>query len=123
MAEFIWDDAFFQEYFPKLVKIAANYVYDVALAEDMAQEAFVILLDKWKAGKISSADNIGAWLKVVVINRCRSEMQKMRYHVEQPLKDDVIDPRIQTPCRLQTNCQKDFPKQSVRCSAVFMSIG
>ena len=91
MAEFNWTDAFFREQFPRLVTIAAHYVYDMQLAEDVAQDAFIVLLDKWKSGELRSEENIGAWLKTVVINRCRSEMQKMHYHAEQPLVDQVID--------------------------------
>lgn len=56
----------------------------------MAQEAFLVFLDKGKAGALEDCGNIGAWLKTVVVNRCRSEMQRMRYHVKEPLLDEVI---------------------------------
>ena len=92
MSGFVWEDALFREYFPKLVKIAMHYVHDMPLAEDMAQEAFLVFLDKKEAGALDSCENIGAWLKTVVVNRCRSEMQRMRYHVEEPLLDEVIHP-------------------------------
>ena len=36
MSGFVWEDALFREYFPKLVKIAMHYVHDMPLAEDMA---------------------------------------------------------------------------------------
>lgn len=39
MSGFVWEDALFREYFPKLVKIAMHYVHDMVLAEDLAQEA------------------------------------------------------------------------------------
>lgn len=92
MSGFVWEDALFWEYFPKLVKIAMHYVHDMVLAEDMAQEAFLVFLDKGKTGALDDCGNIGAWLKTVVVNRCRSEMQRMRYHVEEPLLDEVIHP-------------------------------
>lgn len=90
MSGFVWEDALLREHFPKLIKIAMHYVHDMHLAEDMAQEAFVVFLDKKNAGELDDCGNIGAWLKTVVVNRCRSEMQRMRYHVEQPLLDEVI---------------------------------
>ena len=92
MSGFVWEDALFREYFPKLVKIAMHYVHDMPLAEDMAQEVFLVFLDKKEAGALDNCENIGAWLKTVVVNRCRSEMQRMRYHVEEPLLDEVIHP-------------------------------
>lgn len=92
MSGFVWEDALFREYFPKLVKIAMHYVHDMVLAEDMAQEAFLVFLDKKEAGALDNCENIGAWLKTVVVNRCRSDMQRMRYHVEEPRLDEVIHP-------------------------------
>ena len=90
MSGFVWEDALFREHFPKLVKIAMHYVHNMPLAEDMAQEAFLVFLDKKEAGELDGCENIGAWLKTVVVNRCSSEMQRMRYHVEAPLLDEVI---------------------------------
>lgn len=71
MSGFVWEDALFREYFPKLVKIAMHYVHDMVLAEDMAQEAFLVFLDKGKAGALEDCGNIGAWLKTVVAKPSR----------------------------------------------------
>lgn len=40
MSGFVWEDALFREYFPKLVKIAMHYVHDMVLAEDRRRRRF-----------------------------------------------------------------------------------
>ncbi len=135
MSGFVWEDALFREYFPKLVKIAMHYVHDMVLAEDMAQEAFLVFLDKGKAGALDDCGNIGAWLKTVVVNRCRSEMQRMRYHVEEPLLDEVISthgpdqlpfaeqlPRGLSDAERQTLCCFYEYRMSHRAMAAFYGI-
>ena len=37
-------------------------------------------------------DHIDVWLKTVVVNCCRTEMQKMSYHADAPLLDSVTIP-------------------------------
>lgn len=95
MAPFAWSDELYKKYKPAMMRIALQFVYDYHTAEDMTHNAFAILIDKWQSGRITSDDHIESWIRTVVVNCCRSEMQRMRYHAEEPLLDDVIDPRTE----------------------------
>lgn len=37
-------------------------------------------------------EHLDVWLKIVVVNCCRTEMQKMSYHADAPLLDAVTVP-------------------------------
>lgn len=77
MAPFVWHDEFYKECYPKLYGLALRNVHNAQLAQDMVQEAFRILFEKWTTGQIQPDDHIDVWLKTVVVNCCRTEMQKM----------------------------------------------
>ena len=94
MAPFVWHDEFYKECYPKLYGLALRNVHNAQLAQDMVQEAFRILFEKWTAGQIQPDDHIDVWLKTVVVNCCRTEMQKMSYHADAPLLDSVTIPGV-----------------------------
>ena len=94
MAPFVWHDEFYKECYPKLYGLALRNVHNAQLAQDMVQEAFRILFEKWTTGQIQPDDHIDVWLKTVVVNCCRTEMQKMSYHADAPLLDSVTTPGV-----------------------------
>ena len=89
MAPFVWHDEFYKECYPKLYGLALRYVHNAQLAQDMVQDAFRILFEKWAAGQLRPDEHLDVWLKTVVVNCCRTEMQKMSYHADAPLLDAV----------------------------------
>lgn len=52
MAPFVWHDEFYKECYPKLYGLALRNVHNAQLAQDMVQEAFRILFEKWTTGQI-----------------------------------------------------------------------
>lgn len=51
MAPFVWHDEFYKECYPKLYGLALRNVHNAQLAQDMVQEAFRILFEKWTTGQ------------------------------------------------------------------------
>lgn len=78
MAPFVWHDEFYKECYPKLYGLALRNVHNAQLAQDMVQETFRILFEKWTTGQIQPDDHIDVWLKTVVVNCCRTEMQNRK---------------------------------------------
>jgi RNA polymerase sigma-70 factor (sigma-E family) len=71
-----------------LVRLATLLVGDVALAEDLVQDAFVALHERWQL--LSDPQRAAGYLRVSVINRCRSLRRRWtvagRYlHLAQPM--------------------------------------
>lgn len=97
MAPFAWSDELYKKYKPMMMRVAMRFVFDYHIAEDMTHNAFVILLNQWRSGRVVSDDNIEGWMRTVVVNCCRSEMQRLHYHREEPLLDNVIDPTAEDP--------------------------
>lgn len=90
---------------PKIIARLTGMVRDVSLAEDLAQDAFVIALEKWKQNGIP--ENPGAWLMTTAKRRAidlirRMKMQDQKYaemargadlYTEEDI-DDVLDGEI-----------------------------
>ena len=72
-------------------------VRDVGLAEDLAQEALVVALERWPEHGIP--DNPGAWLMAVAKRRAIDELRR-RQMIERKhdtIADDVTRPQFQAP--------------------------
>jgi RNA polymerase sigma factor (sigma-70 family) len=61
---------------PRVIGGLARLVRDVALAEDLAQEALVAALEHWPANGVP--DNPGAWLMTTARNRALNRMKRGR---------------------------------------------
>lgn len=77
-------EAVFRIESPRLIAGLARIVRDVGVAEDLAQDALVIALEKWPAGGVP--DNPGAWLMATAkrraIDRFRHRKLAERKHLE-----------------------------------------
>lgn len=60
-------DAFYEEWYPKAVRLALASTGRVDVAEEIAQEAFLSAHLRW--GQVSSYGDPGAWVCRVVVNR------------------------------------------------------
>ena len=65
-----FDDLFRREYEP-MVRLARGLVDTTEAAEEIVQEAFAKVLDRW-----SRLDQPGAYLRTTVVNGARSELRK-----------------------------------------------
>ncbi|MCY4163633.1 MAG: SigE family RNA polymerase sigma factor [bacterium] len=59
--------------YPRMVRLARGLVDSSDIAEEIVQEAFAKLLDRWQ--RIS---NPGGYLRTAVVNGCRNEQRKRR---------------------------------------------
>lgn len=56
--------------------LAVSFVGDFDLAEDMAQEAFI--LGYYRLGTLEDGDRFGVWLRTITANLCRMELRRRR---------------------------------------------
>src|SRR3990170_8454222 len=63
---------------PKIIARAARIVGDVGLAEELAQEAFVVALERWPESGVP--DNPGAWLMTVAKRRAIDLLRRRTLH-------------------------------------------
>lgn len=63
----------YMERYPPLVRLAALTTGSVALAEEIVQDAFVQLYRRWP-----TVEQPAAWVRVAVINGCRSWVRRRR---------------------------------------------
>lgn len=68
-------DRLFVEEYPNMVALAASVSGNRASAEDIAQEAFGRLSQRW--GEVSGFDKPGAWLRRVTINLAISRRRRL----------------------------------------------
>lgn len=61
---------------PKIIARLTGMVRDVSLAEDLAQDAFVIALEKWQ--QIGIPENPGAWLMTTAKRRAIDLLRRMK---------------------------------------------
>ena len=59
---------------PKLIAVLARIVRDVGLAEELAQDAFVVALERWPTSGVP--DNPGAWLMATAKNRAIDRLRR-----------------------------------------------
>jgi RNA polymerase sigma-70 factor (ECF subfamily) len=66
--------------------LAISFVGDFDLAEDMAQEAFI--LGYYRLGTLTDRDRFGVWLRTITANLCRMELRRRR---AAPVEDGAFD--------------------------------
>nr|MDT0663325.1 SigE family RNA polymerase sigma factor [Micromonospora sp. DSM 115978] len=63
----------FASHYRSLVRLAALLLHDRHAAEEIVQEAYVALHGRW--GRLRGADKAAGYLRVTVVNRCRSALR------------------------------------------------
>lgn len=64
----------YKTYWQKIYRLCMGYVNDYALAQDMAQETFIIV---WRQlPKFRQEANIGTWIFRIATNNCLRQMEK-----------------------------------------------
>ena len=80
-------DALFRIEYPKLIAGLVRITRDVAIAEDLAQDALVAAMEAWPAG--GTPDNPGAWLMTTARNRA---LDRVRRAARFPHEALVVEP-------------------------------
>lgn len=52
---------------PKLLGVCRRYIKDIATAEDIVQDAFIVAIQK--EGELKNKDTLNGWLRKIVVNR------------------------------------------------------
>ena len=88
--------ALFREQWKPMVRLAVLLVDDVGVAEDVVQDAFVAL--QKNRGVPSDHDGTVAYLRAIVVNRCRSTLRHRyvvaRFRSQPPPPVNLIDPSV-----------------------------
>ncbi len=71
-------DAVFRIESPRLIAGLARIVRDIGLAEELAQDALVVAIERW--GEAGVPDNPGAWLMAVAKHRAIDELRRRKLH-------------------------------------------
>jgi RNA polymerase sigma-70 factor, ECF subfamily len=66
-------------YYPGLLKFANSYLHDIYFAENIVQDAFVIVWEKHASLEIRS--NIKAYLVTIVKNKCINYIEKLKNRI------------------------------------------
>lgn len=66
--------------------LAISFVGDFDLAEDMAQEAFI--LGYYRLSTLADWDRFGVWLRTITANLCRMELRRRR---ATPMEEEAFD--------------------------------
>ena len=81
--------ALYQQYYPKLQRIANKSLHNIAAAEDMTADTFVILLAQLE--QVRQHPNPAAWLHTVLLNQLRNDWKRRQKCRFVPL-DSIAEP-------------------------------
>lgn len=81
--------AFYEREFPRLVGALELYLGDLAVAEDLAQEALLRAVRRWSY--VRALDSPGGWVHRVAMNLATSHLRRrrVRWRVEQRLASEL----------------------------------
>lgn len=93
-------DEIYKSYWQKIFRLCMGYVNDFDLAEDLAQETFMIVWQQLP--KFRNESNIGTWIFRIASNNCLRQIEKdkrlMKTELPTNLKEEnqeSIEPQIQ----------------------------
>ncbi len=69
-----------EQYYNYIVRLSASILHDLAEAEDVAQETFVVALTRIET--IDPQINIKAWLSTIAVNKCRDILRKRKVRLK-----------------------------------------
>ncbi|MES2381444.1 MAG: sigma-70 family RNA polymerase sigma factor [Bacteroidota bacterium] len=95
----VFEDVY-KTYWQRIFRLCMGYVNDYALAQDMAQETFIIVWQQLP--KFRSEANIGTWIFKIASNNCLRQMEKENRFTKTDLPHNLaeekqvsIEPHIQ----------------------------
>lgn len=101
----------YNTYWQKIFRLCMGYVNDYDLAQDMAQETFIIV---WKQlPKFRNESNIGTWIFRIASNNCLRQIEKEKRFpkAELPLTlTEEKDPLIEHQLQFLYKCISELPE-------------
>lgn len=82
-----WFDKLYKENVPRMIRLAAYLLNNKEIAQELVDEAFLILLCKRDA--LQKHTNLPGWLSVTLKNLIKDELKSARHRLEFPLNEDV----------------------------------
>ncbi|HBR08957.1 MAG TPA: hypothetical protein DD735_08720 [Clostridiales bacterium] len=89
-----WFDDLYLENAPRMVKMATYLLRDKRIAEELVDEAFLILLSKWP--DLEHHPNLPGWLSQTLKNLISDELKSARHRLELPIETDMDIPVTDT---------------------------
>ncbi len=93
-------EAIYKSYWQKIFRLCMGYVNDFDLAQDLAQETFIIVFQQLP--KFRNESNIGTWIFRIASNTCLRQIEKEKRIIKTPLPltlkeetNESIEPQIQ----------------------------
>ena len=84
-----WFDKLYTEFYAKLFKQAYYVLQNYALAEDLVEETFLVLL--YKKEQLLNHPNIAGWLYKTLKNVIMNELKSSKHNLEIPLGNEHMD--------------------------------
>ena len=82
-----WFDKLYIENSPRMVKMATYLLKNQQVAEDLVNEAFLILL--YKKNQLINHPNLAGWLTQTLKNLIADELKSAKHRLELPLNEDI----------------------------------
>lgn len=76
-------DSVYKDYWSKVFRLCRGYVGDDMLAQDLAQETFVVVWQKLPEFRQES--KIGTWIYRIATNHCLRQLEKEKRMIKEPL--------------------------------------
>lgn len=93
-------DEVYKSYWQKIFRLCMGYVNDFELAQDIAQETFIIIWQQLP--KFRNESNIGTWIFRIASNNCLRQIEKEKRFIKTDLpihlreeSQESIEPQIQ----------------------------
>jgi RNA polymerase sigma-70 factor (ECF subfamily) len=82
-----WFDKLYIENSPRMVKMATYLLGNQQIAEELVNEAFLILL--YKKSQLVNHPNLAGWLSQTLKNLISDELKSAKHRLELPLNEDI----------------------------------
>lgn len=99
MVDVVWFNTLYAEQYDRLKKMAWRSLDSEAIAEELVQEAFLIMI--CKLDKLRSHPNLAGWLAVTVQNLIKNELSRASTTREVSMTQEPLDERTMEEYRLE----------------------
>lgn len=95
----------YKKHWQKVFRLCMGYVNDISLAKDLAQETFVIVLNKLP--EFRNESKIGTWIFRIASNNCLRQIEQQKRHRKVQLPEHITEenePEIETKIAFLYKC-------------------
>lgn len=106
----VFEDVY-KTYWQRIFRLCMGYVNDYALAQDMAQETFIIVWQQLP--KFRNEANIGTWIFKIASNNCLRQMEKENRFTKTELPQNLAEERqvsIEPHIQFLYKCIAELPE-------------